>query len=216
VGLVDIRGEAFERKAIGMGRDNTPKVLLTLEDGRFIAAKRFCWVSNDEMNGIAAQRDDRSDEFFVDKSSPTNVDVYCIEISDKATYAQKKKAVEAATGWKFDEEFPWLETDKNGDAIPETATLERITNWLNAEADLYHFESWGGRTASQYAPGFALMSFLTDDEKKALRIRETDLGGPASSVPCVATGASLSELNRIISQKGLPYVFVDADGPEEI
>jgi len=198
-----------------MSKDKTPKVLLTLEDGRYIAAKRFRWVANDEMNGVAAQCDDGSYEFFVEKSHPTNMEVYDINVSNKAPYAEKKEAVQVATGWEFDEEFPWLETNENGDAIPETATLERITNWLNAEANSDALEHWGGRTTSQYAPGFALMWSLTDEERKALGMDEADLGGPASTVPCVRTNASLLELNRIISQKRMPYIFVDDEGPEE-
>ena len=73
----------------------------------------------------------------------------------------------------------------------------------------------GGTTIGLYAPGFSLMAHLSDKEKKALRMGEADLGGPASSVPCVATGASIEQLNQIISKKGLPYLFVDAEGPEE-
>jgi hypothetical protein len=49
-----------------MGNDNEPKVLLTLEDGRVIAAKRYSFVSNNEESGTAALRDDGSLKFFVD------------------------------------------------------------------------------------------------------------------------------------------------------
>jgi hypothetical protein len=193
-----------------------PKVLLTLEDGRVISAKRYQWVYGDEETGIAAKCDDGSSHYFVDISHPTNTEFYGIEISDNATYAGMKKAVEAATGWTEDEEFPWLETDKAGDAIPGTATLERITKWLNAGVDLNRLEYWGGRTSTQYAPGFVILSSLTEDEKSALKMGEANLGGPASSVPCVMTGASIPELNWMLSHKGLPYVFVDADGSEEV
>ena len=47
-------------------------------------------------------------------------------------------------------------------------------------------------------------------------MREGDLGGPASSVPCVACDASLEELNRVIAQKDLPFHFVDDEGSSEI
>ena len=33
----------------------------------------------------------------------------------------------------FPEEFPWLETNENGDAVPGTETDERLTTWLNSE-----------------------------------------------------------------------------------
>src|SRR6267142_5765955 len=74
---------------------------------------------------------------------------------------------------------------------------------------------YGVNEINQYAPGFSLLSSLTDREKQTLKIGEGNLGSPASSVPCVVTCASIEELNRIISRKGLPFVFVDADGPEE-
>jgi hypothetical protein len=165
--------------------------------------------------GIVVKCDDGSDRLFVDKScAGTNRDLYDIEVSDNATYAQTKKAVEAATGWTEDEQFPWLEIDQTGAVIPGTATFERISRWLDAEPNPVDLEYWG-RTATQYAPGFDLMSSLTDDEQRALQMSEADLGSPASSVPCVMTGASISELNWMLSHKGLPYVFVDADGPEE-
>jgi hypothetical protein len=58
-------------------------------------------------------------------------------------------------------EFPWIEVDRNGDIIPETASSERIAKWLDAEAGPDLLEYWGERTGSQYAPGFALMASLT-------------------------------------------------------
>ena len=62
-----------------------------------------------------------------------------------------------------------------------------ITKWLNAEIDLDLHEYWGTRTSTPYAPGFSLMSSLTDREKRTLKIGEGDLGGPTSSLPCVVT-----------------------------
>lgn len=197
--------------------DSKPKVLLTLENDRVIVAKRYSFVDDGVDAGTVAQCDDGSSAFFLVTANPTNMEFYGIEVSNEASYAEKKKAVEAATGWSFDEEFEWLKTDDYGDVIPGTDTLGTITNWLNGPIDLEHplMENWGDRTSTQYASGFSLMASLTDDEKRALDIREGNLGGPASSVPCVMTGASIEELNRNISEKGLSYVFIDADGPEE-
>jgi hypothetical protein len=37
---------------------------------------------------------------------------------------------------------------------------------------------------------------------------QNDRGSPGSSVPCVATGASIDELNAAIAASGLPFHFV--------
>jgi hypothetical protein len=50
---------------------------------------------------------------------------------------------------------------------------------------------------------------------KRLGFRERNLGGPASSVPCVSTRASVAELNAVIVAHGLPFLVVDDEGPQE-
>jgi hypothetical protein len=86
-----------------------------------------------------------------------------------------------------DEEFLWIETDKNGDAVPGTDTNERITSWLNKQIndDYDLLEHWGQRTSTQYAPGFALMSSFSKKEIDVLKIWIGDLGG---RVICVMRG----------------------------
>jgi hypothetical protein len=59
------------------------------------------------------------------------------------------------------------------------------------------------------------MDALSIDEQETLGLRDQDMGGPASSVPCVTTTADLEELNDIIGRKKLPFVFVDEEGPED-
>jgi hypothetical protein len=59
------------------------------------------------------------------------------------------------------------------------------------------------------------MEALTSDEQKALGMRHADLGGPASSVPCVSTTAGIDDLNKMLAAKKLPFVFLDDEGPEE-
>jgi hypothetical protein len=69
--------------------------------------------------------------------------------------------------------------------------------------------------ASEYAPGFELMWRLPKEDVKRLELRERDLGGPASCVPCVSTRASVAEVNAVIAAHGLPFLVVDDEGSEE-
>ncbi len=69
------------------------------------------------------------------------------------------------------------------------------------------------RVSTQYTPGFVIWGALTPDEREALQMRVSDLGGSASSVPCVSTQASIQEMNMALMRHGLPFVFVD--GSEE-
>jgi hypothetical protein len=188
-----------------------PRVLLTIEDGDMIVAKRFRYLSN-ELMGIAALCDDGTHKLFAVKSNPTNAEFHDIKVAADASYEEKKRAIVEATDWE-DEEFPWLETDENGDAVPGTDTPQRVTDWLNAEIDIEQLESWGETVAGPYAPGFVLMDALTKDERRALGLREQDNGGPASSVLVVTTTASIEELNDMLSRKNLPFIFIDDEGP---
>jgi hypothetical protein len=120
-----------------------------------------------------------------------------------------------ATGWSFEEEFGWAKTDENGDLIPGTDTEERLLTCLNSPVDDYDKEKWGARESGEYAPGFELMWGLPVEDVKRLGLRERDLGGPASYVPCVSTRASVAELNAVIAAHALPFLVIDDEGPVE-
>ena len=191
-------------------------MLLTREDGA-IVAKRYSVVDGG-LIGVAVLCDDGSTELFAENAQPTYKEYYGIEMPDDAEYEKKKLAVSEATGWKFPQEFPWLETDETGEAVSDAERDERLMIWLNsAIVDDYDLlERWGERTASQYAPGFALMRALSNGEISRLGMRERDLGGPASSVPCVTCDASLEELNQVIARHDLLFIFVDDEGSSEM
>lgn len=181
------------------------KVLLTFENGDIIVAKRFGYAYGDVM-GIVAACDDGSKRSFFVSAEPTNAELYGIKIAANAGYEEARKALE-----------PILEElEDRGVEMPDTSTLQRIDEWLKAEAqmDENQMEDWGG-SVSQYSPGFAIFEALTFEEHDALGLRTCDLGGPASSVPCVSTTASLEDLNKVLAAKKLPFVFIDEDGPEE-
>jgi hypothetical protein len=59
------------------------------------------------------------------------------------------------------------------------------------------------------------MASLPVEDVKRLGFRERNRGGPASSVPCVSTRASVAELNAVIAAHGLPFLVVDDEGPQE-
>jgi hypothetical protein len=182
-----------------------PKVLLTLEEGDIIVCKRFGYPGGN-LIGVVADCDDGSKRLFAVDAEPTNAQFYDIKVASDASYEEKLKAIESALE----------EIDDRGEDVPDTSTLEQINAWLNAEAamDEYQLEEWGGKV-SPYAPGFAIEEALTVEEAKALGLRQQDMGGPASSVPCVSTTASLDELNKILAAKKLPFVFIDDEGPED-
>lgn len=191
------------------------KVLLTLYDGEVIVAKRFGFLSG-ELMGVRALCDDGTFRLFAVKSNPTNAEFHDIQAAADATYEEKKKAVEEATGWESEDELPWLDIEGDDeDDDGATNLLERINTWLESEVELDELECWGARKAGEYVPGFELMDALSVDERDLLGLREQDMGGPASSVPCVTTTASLEELNGMIERKKLPFVFVDEVGPED-
>lgn len=202
-------------------QDRKPKTLLKLEDG-VIIAKDFTYLDDAETGlpaGICAKNDDGSESFFTRNRRLTWREVFNISVPDDATYLEKRRAILSATGWD-EEECMWLETDDRGNVNPDTDTYETISNWLNSEVDpcknefeeaIYHqaFDT----KFTEHAPGFQILAELTDDEINQLQFYQSDLGGPASSVPCVKSGATLEELNAMLERKGMPFVFIeDGDG----
>jgi len=193
-----------------------PKVLLTRDDFA-IVAKKYAFVEGHGLAGIAALCDDGSTKFFTDIRSPTYKQYFKIDLPDDASYETKKCAVLKAADWKFPDEFQWAETDERGDIIPGTDTDERLTKWLNSKVDDEGIlEAWGGTTMSEYAPGFALMRSLSEEDIKRLDLREGNLASPGTWVPCVVSQASLEDLNEVIAGKDLPFIFVDDEGSSEM
>ena len=190
----------------GSCMSHEPKVLLTLEEGEIIVCKRFGYPDG-KLIGVVAACDDGSKRLFAVDAEPTNAQFHDIKVAADASYDEKLKAIESALE----------DIEDRGEDVPDTSTSERIDAWLNApkEMDEYQMEEWVERV-SQYAPGFAIMDALTSEEEKALGIHYADLGGPASSVPCVTTTADIDELNKVLAAKGLPFTFIDDEGPEEM
>jgi hypothetical protein len=196
-----------------------PRVLLTLDNRRVISAKYYSFVND---CGVSVGCEHESIEYYTVEGNPTIADYYEIHVADDATYEEKKQALLAATGWDFEDEFGWLEVDESGEVIPGTDTDESITNFLRRPLldfgcepyiDMYY--DFGSRTSTQYTPGFIIWDALNEEEREVLKLRNSDLGGPASSVPCISTLASIDELNEALERHGLPFVFVDDDGSEE-
>lgn len=181
----------FRRKPADQDR-----VLLTLDQG-VITAKYFCYVGD---CGVQVETEQGSAESYtVESDDPTFADYYRIRVADDASYEEKKRAILAATGWESEEEYGWVETDDEGEIIPGTDTDESITAWLRCrlldaaheyDRDLYF--RYGADSSTQYTPGFILLESLPEDECRRLRLGEADLGGPASTLPCVSTGVRRS------------------------
>ena len=197
-----------------------PRVLLTLDRYGVISANHYSFIDD---RGVSVECEDGSSEFYTVEGNPTIADYYEICIADDATYEEKKQALLAATRWEFEDEFGWLELDEFGEVIPGTDTDESITKFLRRPLldfgrepyiDMYY--GFGSRTSTQYTPGFLIWDALNDEERKELQLRNSDLGGPASSVPCISTKASIDELNEALEHYALPFVFVDEEGSEEL
>jgi hypothetical protein len=192
------------------------RVLLTLDRGVIVAAD-FSYVDDNGLNGVIVRCDDGgSESYLVD--SPTMAEYYGLELPEGASYEQKKQAVMAAAGWDYEEECEWLQVDENGDALPEYETDEVIDAWLSSlisDVDIDRYLHFGERIATEYTPGFIIWDALTEEQRARLGLRESDLGGPASSVPCISTNASIDELSEALEQYGLPFVFVGDNRSEE-
>jgi hypothetical protein len=121
-----------------------------------------------------------------------------------------------AAGWCFDDQFPWCELDESDRVLPESDTLERLISWLQlpvgsdgwTDWEWSLMEHWAVDEATIYAPGFQIHTSLSEPERSELSLSYSDLGGPASSVPCVRSAASLEMLNEKMIARSLPFMFV--------
>lgn len=206
-----------------MKKSPSRRMLLTIDSGA-ISAKYFTWIYSNEPSslievvGVAAELEDGADAFMVcENLNPTFRDFYGIRVSDGATYEDKKAALCHAVGWESVEELPWIEIDANGEPILETDTDASISAWLDRPIDDQELLiNWITRNVpDQYAPGFEIYKKLQPSELAALGLKRADLGGPANSVPCVLTSATIEQLNAVLARASLPYVFVDDTGAEE-
>ena len=162
-----------------------------------ICCKEYDYLDGDFI-GISAVCDDGSSVEFKVEASPTWADVLGIEAKEYRTFKELKSAV--------------LEAACDRELEPDARTRASLTNWLKQSAPDY-LEEWYERTdhiSSEYTPGFDILDALSDAERKCLNFRYGDLGGPASSVRCVLTTATIDELNRVLTKRNLPYLFVDA------
>jgi hypothetical protein len=148
-----------------------PKVLLTFQHGDIIVAKRYGFIEGKNERGVMVERDDGSHHVYTVSTNPTNAELYRIKVPADASYEEKRRAIEPVIE----------ELDDRGRDVPDLSTPVQIDQWLASEAEMNESQSdtWGARV-NQYAPGFAIMDALTPDERKALGLRESDLGGPAS------------------------------------
>jgi hypothetical protein len=203
-------------KEAGELSSEDPKLMLTLDEG-VISAKEFSWVSGG-LIGCDALQTDGSRRLFAENAGPTELEFYGLDESIRTlAFAEKKLRVFEATGLADGDELPWLEYDSKGEPVEGQVESDLLDAWFDKivpDSD-DRYESWGSRTASQYAPGFELMDLLSAKDRNDLGLCEVDRGGPASSVPCVAMTASVQKFNQLMKARRLPYVMVDAKGPIE-
>lgn len=100
--------------------------------------------------------------------------------------------------------------------LSETDTMDRLVAWLKSplgsdgwtDWEWSLMERWAVDEATIYAPGLQIYAALSDNGRHELSLSYVDLGGPASSVPCVTSQASLDKLNEAMRLKSLPFLFV--------
>lgn len=197
--------------------DNKPAspVLLALYQG-VIAFDQWVEVENETERGVAAKCQDGSDQFYVAFSDPTYGDCLGVDVSHHPTFESLRAAAMDAGGWGEDDQLPWCDLDDDDEVLPETDTLERLVAWLQSplggdgwtDWEISLMEHWAVDEATIYAPGMQIYSALSDAERGELSLSYADLGGSASSVPCVTARASLSMLNNVMLEKQLPFIFV--------
>jgi hypothetical protein len=193
------------------------KLLLTLYNG-IIAARRFRWISGGLL-GIDAMQTDGSSRLFAVTDEPTELMYLGLDENVLSLPYSKLKEILSHIFRPIDEsdELPWLSYDDHGNPIAGQVESEAIIKWLTRKVEIgdERYESWGARSASEYAPGFEIMRSLSQLDIDTLGLREVDLGGPASSVPAISTHASINEFNNLMNLRKLPYVVVDDEISEE-
>jgi hypothetical protein len=208
-----------KRNTKASGNDNdSPTLMLTLEGkGKVICAKQFSWVS-DGLIGCVAFCTDGSGRLFAEVEHPTESQFYGFDESiHTLPFEEKKQRVCDVTGLDERDELPWLEYDEVGNPIEGQVEAKLLEAWLlkTITFDDERYYTWGSRTASQYAPGFEIMNILNAADRENLGLYQVDLGGPGSTVPCVAMTASIDRFNQIMKVCNLPYIMVDDEGPNE-
>jgi hypothetical protein len=184
-----------------VNNNDGPKLMLTL-DGNAISAKEFWWVSG-ELCGCAALLTDGSERLFTEVAFPTEAQFYFLDESIHALpFEEKRKMVLEVTGLDDRDELPWLKYDDAGNTIDEQIEPDLLEAWLFKTVSDDRLENWGSHTASQYAAGFEIINSLDATDSRSLGLHEVDLGGPASSVPCVAITASIDEFNQMMDRFG--------------
>ena len=183
------------------------RVLITLDRGVIVAAE-FDYVEYHGRTGVTVHCDDGSSESYI-VNSPSMAEYFDVELPEDATYEQKKQATMKAAGWDYDEECEWLQVDGNGDAFPEYETDEVINEWLSTlviDVDVERHAHFAERIATEYTPGFMIWEALPAHQAERMGFRNADLGGPASSVPCVSIRATEEELQQVLELYGLGFV----------
>lgn len=198
-----------------MSKQPESPVLLGLYRG-VIAFDQWVDVENETELGVAAKCEDGSDRFYVALSNPSYGDCFTIDPSQHASFEEIRRATMEAGGWGDEDQLPWCDLDDDDEVLSETDTLERLVAWLNSplgsdgwtEWEWNLMERWAVDKATIYAPGLQIYSCLSVTERSELSLSYGDLGGPASSVPCVTTQASLDKLNDAMRASSLPFLFV--------
>ena len=164
------------------------------------------YLANDDEIDLMARCEDGSWQ-SISEEIPSYADYHGIEIAIGTPLREIKAQTCAEFGCE-EEDLPWL-TFNAGEILPESDSLEAARVWLNKPIDMSQDEycDYGNRRVSEYAPGFDLAYCASAEEREELSVQEANLGGPASSVPCVIVKDAPELIAAFLERHGLGYII---------
>ena len=165
------------------------------------------YLATDDEIGLRARCEDGSWQSIAEKL-PSYADYHGIEFS-VGTPLRQIKAQSCAEFGCEEEELPWLTFGAGSEVLAESDSLEAAKAWLNKPIDMSQDQycDYGNHGVTEYAPGFALANCASAEEREELSVQEVDLGGPASSVPCIVVKDAPELIAAFLERHALDYVI---------
>ncbi len=189
-----------------------PKILLSIGSQGVISSfnHEFIYNDDDDVIGVEVECDDGTfHKFTNDFGQQTFAEFYGINVDFDLSYDEMKSLIQKQLGWDNDE-IRWLLLDRKGATDPKCETTEAVRAWLNRAIEYGdpEFEQMLDEIPDEYTPGLSLFNELAPADRTALGMKWAEVGGPASSVPCIVTSATKEQLNEVLLARGLAYKFV--------
>ena len=194
-------------------RHTKARILVELDNSKtkaglaIIRMSDWDYLENEHETGITARCDDGTWK-SITQVIPSYAEYHSIDVSSEASLDQIKSSVSTEFGCE-DEFFPWFIYD--GSVLEaESDSLAAAKTWLERPIDILDstYEDFGVRSITEFGPGFDLLRVASSRDHERLSIREADLGGPGSSVPCVIVKDDPALISEAFDSYDLGYVIV--------